>query len=185
MISIYLFFYGKNSWNSIRKISISWFDFLFIDWADTKCHLLGQPFGYKISSKEVENWEIPVDPMLNPRPLTASIEKPAPQVLSNFGDMPQNKTAFQILPRWPEKVTDRKIELLLLKNYKKNSWNKNYILYKGSLERRDKRSSWAASSSTSMASTATLIPSEANKENDVGSMLDSFPPVTLTGNTCK
>ena len=54
--------------------------------------------------------------------------------------------------------------------------------YKGSLERRDKRSSWAASSSTSMASTATLIPSEANKENDVGSMLDSFPPVTLTGN---
>ena len=127
--------------------------------------------------------------MLNPRPLTASIEKPAPQVLSNFGDMPQNKTAFQILPRLPEKVTDHKIELLLLKKCKKKFVKPKYILflsfYKGSLERRDKRSSWAASSSTSMASTATLIPSEANKENDVGSMLDSFPPVTLTGNTCK
>ena len=52
---------------------------------------------------------------------------------------------------------------------------------KGSLERRDKRSSWAASSSASVTSTSTLIPNEnRGGEGDVGSMLDNFPPVTLT-----
>ncbi len=56
---------------------------------------------------------------------------------------------------------------------------------KGSLERRDKRSSWAASSTASVTSTSTLMPStaastRADSMSDVGSMLDSFPPVTLT-----
>ena len=54
---------------------------------------------------------------------------------------------------------------------------------KGSLERsRDKRSSWAASSTASVTSTSTLIPADTISQaaSDVGSMLDSFPPVTLT-----
>lgn len=52
---------------------------------------------------------------------------------------------------------------------------------KGSLERRDKRSSWAASSSvaSSVVSSSTLVQSEAGT-NDVANLLDTFPPVTLT-----
>ena len=52
---------------------------------------------------------------------------------------------------------------------------------KGSLERRDKRSSWAASSTASLASTATLIAAnESGVAGEVGNLLDTFPPVTLT-----
>ena len=55
------------------------------------------------------------------------------------------------------------------------------MMRKGSLERRDKRQSWAATSTASLASTATLIAAnEAVGNSDVGNLLDTFPPVTLT-----
>ena len=44
------------------------------------------------------------------------------------------------------------------------------LFYEGSLERRDKRSSWAASSTASLASTATLI--AANEAGGQGNFYD-------------
>ena len=65
---------------------------------------------------------------------------------------------------------DRKTSTSSFEQFRKNMPKDNIstsssLTRKGSLERRDKRSSWAASSSTSMASTSTLIPNEsANKD---------------------
>jgi hypothetical protein len=83
---------------------------------------------------------------------------------------------------------DRKTSTSSFEQFRRNATTKDTtstsssasLMRKGSVERSDKRASWAASSTTSMASTATLIASEGAKEGDVGSMLDSFPPVTLT-----
>ena len=56
-----------------------------------------------------------------------------------------------------------------------------FFISTGSLERRDKRQSWAASSTASLASTSTLIAAnETGGQSDVGNLLDTFPPVTLT-----
>ena len=79
---------------------------------------------------------------------------------------------------------DRKTSTSSFEQFRRNAAkdtisSSSSLTRKGSLERRDKRSSWAASSSASVTSTSTLIPNE-NRETDVGSMLDSFPPVTLT-----
>ena len=80
---------------------------------------------------------------------------------------------------------DRKTSTSSFEQFRRNAAkdtisSSSSLTRKGSLERRDKRSSWAASSSASVTSTSTLIPSENNRDGDVGLMLDSFPPVTLT-----
>ena len=49
---------------------------------------------------------------------------------------------------------------------------------KGSLDRKDKRSSWASSSTLGAANNTMDGPGQAPA--DIGCLLDSFPPVTLT-----
>ena len=76
---------------------------------------------------------------------------------------------------------DRKTSTSSFEQFRRNAAKADTISSSSSLTRRDKRSSWAASSSASVTSTSTLIPNEnRGGEGDVGSMLDNFPPVTLT-----
>jgi hypothetical protein len=52
---------------------------------------------------------------------------------------------------------------------------------KGSLDRKDKRSSWASSSTLGAASAAASVAEAGGQAPaDIGCLLDSFPPVTLT-----